>query len=105
MGFWIFCVLHLCFQSVETAPKLDSEKTGVCIGIYSVFKGRACRRGVTIYIYKSINIYLYIYVYIFAKATPPPQRPTFCVTLPPKTLFRAVFVVDVKQPPISPDCA
>ena len=42
MGFWIFgffCVLHLCFQSVEAAPKLDSEKNGVCIGIYSAFKG------------------------------------------------------------------
>ena len=37
--FWIFCVLHLCFKSVETAPKLDSEKNGVCIGICSVFKG------------------------------------------------------------------
>ena len=37
--------VHLCFQSVETAPKLDSEKSGVCIGVYSVFKGCACRRG------------------------------------------------------------
>ena len=38
----MFCVLHLCFQSVETAPNLDSEKNGVCTGIYSVFKGCAC---------------------------------------------------------------
>ena len=45
LDFWIFCVLHLCFQSVETAPKLDSEENGVCIGIYSVFRGCACRRG------------------------------------------------------------
>ena len=52
LDFWIFCVLHLCFQTVETAPKLDWGKKGVCIGIYSVFKGCACRRGgVTIYIY------------------------------------------------------
>ena len=51
LDFWMFCVLHLCFQSVETAPKLDSEKNGVCIGIYSVFKG--C---VYIYVYTSISI-------------------------------------------------
>ena len=56
LGFWIFCVLHLCFQSVETAPKLDSEKSGVCIGIYSVFKGCASRRG-------GDHIYIYMYVY------------------------------------------
>ena len=51
LNFGLFCVLHLCFQSVETAPKLDSQKNGVCIGIYSGFKGCACRGGVTIYIY------------------------------------------------------
>ena len=51
----------MCFQTVETAPKLDSEKNGVCIGIYSVSKGCACRRGgVTIYIY----IYMYICTYV-----------------------------------------
>ena len=38
-GFLDFCVLHLCIQSVETAAKLDSEKNGVCIGIYSVSRG------------------------------------------------------------------
>ena len=82
LDFYIFCVLHLCFQSVETAPKLDSEAKGVCIGIYSVLKGLACRRGVTIYIYIYIHIdvymcmcicvcayvflhtYIYIYVYM-----------------------------------------
>ena len=55
LGFWNFCVLHRCFQSVETAPKLDSEKTGVCIGIYSVLWGVRVVGGVTIYIY----IYVY----------------------------------------------
>ena len=54
--FWIFCVLHLCFQSVATAPKLDSEKNGVCIGIYSVFKGCACRGG-------GDHIFLYMYIF------------------------------------------
>ena len=66
-GFWIFCVLHMCFQSVETAPKLDSEKNGVCIGIYSVFKGCACRGGGDpIYIYIYTEGYIYIYM-----VTPP----------------------------------
>ena len=53
-----FCVLHLCFQSVETAPKLDSEKNGVCIGIFSVFKGCARRRG-------GDHIYVYIYTHVY----------------------------------------
>ena len=51
---WIFCVRHLSFQSVETASKLDSEKNGVCISIYSVFKGCSCCRGgdhICVYIY------------------------------------------------------
>ena len=48
-GFW---VLQLCFQSVETDPKLDSEKGSVCLGIYNVFKGCACHTGGDhIYIY------------------------------------------------------
>ena len=56
LDFWIFCVLHLCVQSVETAPKLDSEKNnGVCIGVYSVFKGCACR-GVTMYMHVYVCI-------------------------------------------------
>ena len=46
--FLFFWVLQLCFQSVETDPKLDSEKTSVCVGIYSAFKGCA---------------YIYIYIY------------------------------------------
>ena len=62
LGFWIFCVLHLCFQSVETAPKLDSEKNGVCIGIYSVSKGCACRGG-------GDHIYTYVYIYILIICT------------------------------------
>ena len=36
LGCWIFCVLHLCFQSVETAPKLDSEKTAF-VSVFAVF--------------------------------------------------------------------
>ena len=55
--FLIFCVLHLCFQTVEAAPKLDSEKSGVCNGIYSVFKGCACRRG-------GDHIHMYISIYM-----------------------------------------
>ena len=67
MDFWIlrflgFWVLQLCFRTVETDPKLDSEKGRVCVGIYSVFKGCACRRWVTRYIY--ICTYIYIYMYI-----------------------------------------
>ena len=61
--FLSFCVLHWCFQSVETAPKLDSENNGVCIGIYSVFKGCACRGRVTIYMYTYIyapKVYTYV---------------------------------------------
>ena len=40
----------MCFQSVETDPKLDSEKGSVCVGIYSVV-------GV-------VTIYMYIYIYV-----------------------------------------
>ena len=47
-----------------------------------------------------IYIYTYIlYTYIFML---PPQRPAFCMIPPPKTLFRAVFVVDAKHPPHRP---
>ena len=35
-GFLVFCVLHLCFQSVETAPKLDLEKTAF-VSVLAVF--------------------------------------------------------------------
>ena len=52
-------VLQLCFQYVETDPKLDSEKGSVCVGIYSVFKGCACRRG---------GDHMYIYIYMYASA-------------------------------------
>ena len=60
LGFW---VLQLCFQSVETDPKLDSEKGSVCVGIYSGFEGSACRRG-GIYIYTYIYTYIYIYIHV-----------------------------------------
>ena len=49
-----FLALQLCFQFVDTNPKLDSEKNGVCIGIYRVFRGCACR-GVGDYIYIYTN--------------------------------------------------
>ena len=67
LDFWIFGflgfrVLQLCFQSVETDPTLDSEKGSVCVGIYSVFKGCACRGGVTIHTYT--HLYLCVHTYI-----------------------------------------
>ena len=75
LDFLIFCVLRLRFQSVETAPKLDLEKNSVCIGIYSVFKGCACRRGgdhIRMYtrVYRHVHyvcqyVYTYMYVYIY----------------------------------------
>ena len=46
-----------------------------------------------------VTYLLYIYIYIYAYA---PQRPTFCMISPPKTLFRAVFVVDAKHAPMGP---
>ena len=58
MDFW---VLQLCFQSVETDPKLDSEGVSVCVGIYGAFKGCACRRGDD---HIHIDIYICIYIYI-----------------------------------------
>ena len=44
MDLWIFSfldfwVLQLCFKSVETDPKSDSEKGSVCGGIYRVLRG------------------------------------------------------------------
>ena len=38
LGFWIFGLLdfYTCFQSVETAPKLDSEKTAF-VSVFTVF--------------------------------------------------------------------
>ena len=65
-GFLGFLVLQLCFQSVETNPKLDAEKGSVCVGINSVFKGCTCRRGVDhIYIYIETYTHVYIYIYMY----------------------------------------
>ena len=51
LDFWISCVLHLCFQSVDTAPKLDSEKAAF-VSVFTVFlRGLRVVGGVTIYIY------------------------------------------------------
>ena len=61
--FWIFFgfwVLQLCFQSVETDPRLDAEKGSVCVGIYSVLKGCACGRG---------GDHTYVYIYIAVETT------------------------------------
>ena len=65
LHFWVFGFLQLCFQSVEADRKFDSEKDSVCVGIYSVFKGCACRRGVTIYVYIHVYIYVYTYTYVY----------------------------------------
>ena len=44
------------FPICRNSSKIGFGKNGVCIGIYSVFKGCECRRGVTIYIYVYIHI-------------------------------------------------
>ena len=54
LDFRIFCVLHLCFQSVETAPKLDSEKTAF-VWVFTVFL-----RGVRV-VGGGDHIYIYTY--------------------------------------------
>ena len=77
LGFWIFCVLQLCFQSVETAPKLDSEKIAF-VSVFTVFlRGVSVVGGVTTYIYiymcvhiytciyLCVHIFMYLYVYIY----------------------------------------
>ena len=57
---WICCVLHLCFQTVETAPKLDSEKKKTFVAVFTVLlRGVRVVGGVTIYIYTHIYIYIY----------------------------------------------
>ena len=67
---------------METAPTLDSEKTGVCIGIYCVFKGCACRRGgdhIHRYTYKCTYIYIYIYMRTHTKKHSKFREPTLPV--------------------------
>ena len=61
-GFLDFCVLHLCFQTVETAPKLDSEKTAF-VSVFTVFL-----RGVRVVgggYHIQMFIYSRIYVVVF----------------------------------------
>ena len=49
-----------------TNSKIGLAKNGVCIGIYSVFKGCVCvEGGVTIYIYICIYIDICIYIYTY----------------------------------------
>ena len=78
LGFWIF----------GFAPKLDSEKQGVCTGIHSVFKGSACRGGgdhIYMYEYRYVYIYIYtcrpacvhMYTYIYIYMVAPPIDPYF----------------------------
>ena len=59
---------------------------------------------VYIYIYKYtyIHIYICMHIYIYIRYPTLPQEPTFCMISPPKTLFRAVFVVYAKHAPIGP---
>ena len=64
LDFWIFCVLHFCCQSVETAPKLDPEKTA-SVSVFTVLvKGCACRRGVTRRVYIHIYVHVHVYPYL-----------------------------------------
>ena len=56
-----FCVLHLCVQSVETAPKLNSEKHTAFVSVFTVFLRAG---GVTIYVFIDIRCpYIYMYRY------------------------------------------
>ena len=55
LDFWIFgfsdfWCFTLVFPICRNSSKIGFGNNGVCIGIYSVVKGCACRRGVTIYI-------------------------------------------------------
>ena len=52
------------FPICRNSSKIGFGKNGVCIGIYCVFKGCACRGGVTICIYVYIRVYIYVYVYV-----------------------------------------
>ena len=46
------------FPICRNSSKIGFGKNGVCIGIYSDFKGRACRRGAGDHIYVYIHIYV-----------------------------------------------
>ena len=75
LDFWIFGFFDfwafgfLCFTVVfpicRNSSKIGFGKNGVCIGIYSAFKGWACRTGGDhIYIHICKHKYLHIYIYI-----------------------------------------
>ena len=97
LDFWIFGFLDfwvlvfwsfgfLCFKLVfsicRNSSKIGFGKNGVCIGIYSVFKGCACRRGgdhIHVYIHLAVDVEVdadvdthirineYVYVYIYTE--------------------------------------
>ena len=70
LSFWIVCVLHLCFQSVETAQKLDLEKMAF-VSVFTVFL-----RGVRV-VGGGDHICIYIYVYIYTYTRTQPKTTTY----------------------------
>ena len=55
--------------------------------------------------HESVYMWVCVYITYIYICYPPPPEPTFCMISPPKTLFRAVFVVDANYAPIGPDFA
>ena len=62
--FWIFCFLHLCLQTVETAPKLDSGKKAF-VSVFTVLL-----RGVRVVGGVTICIYIYIWAGVYQLCPP-----------------------------------
>ena len=61
LGFWGFgfFVVHLCFHSVEKAPKLGSEKKAF-VTVFTAFL-----RGVRVVGGGADHMYIYIYIYVY----------------------------------------
>ena len=66
LDFWIFLWFTLVFSICRNSSKIGFGKKGVCIGMYSVFKGCACRRGGGDHTYTYICIYVNIYTHTYA---------------------------------------
>ena len=64
-GFLDFLCFTLVFSNCRNSSKIGFRKNGVCITIYSVFQGCACRRGGTIYVYTYVFAYTCIFIYIY----------------------------------------